>query len=501
MNKKIYSFGLAAMMLLCSGNVMATDYYLSATGNDANDGLTAATALKTLSAIMAKAQQNKDGEHIYVSGIIKVDAEWTKAHYQNIIFEGTDPEKDGFDAEGKNGIFNLNNTIATFKNLSFKNGYQKDTHAGAIWGAPLKLTLENCVFEGNKTDGANANQCAGAVFVSGKDVRTEKNGGGIFATNCKFINNTCGAGGGAIVAGSNLVELKNCYFQNNVAANNGGAIYGNTIQGMNVDACTFEGNESTTSRGGAIYIYMNTTTERVYSVTNSTFYQNKAKGEGGAFSASDQNNASNNTINFVHCTMTANSTQGTVEGAGGIAISGKPGLVNIVNSILQGNLALTNANSFADATFKSTKVKFVNSYVGSIRKFEDYSDDSYTFDKNSVLNNLTSSSAEIDLGEYDATKHIIPLKATSNALTAADLSADAAYGVTADQQGTPWTKAYLGAVQLSTSDISTGIAGIKANAAAAAKGIYNIQGQYVGKDASKLAKGVYVISGKKVIVK
>lgn len=501
MNKKIYSFGMAAMMLLFSGNVMATDYYLSANGSDTNDGKTAQTALKTLSAVMAKVAQNKDGEHVYVSGIIKVNEEWTKAHLHHVIFEGTNPETDGFDAEGHNGIFHINNSICTFKNLSFKNGYKPSGEAGsgAIWGWPLKLTLENCVFEGNKVDHNNANQNAGAIFLSGTTPRNEV--GGIYATNCKFINNTSNAGGGAIASGSNIVDLKNCYFQNNTATATGGAIYANTVNEISINACTFEGNVTTAQRGGAIFLLMGTLTGKTYTMANTTFYQNKAKGDGGAFAASDTGNNSDNTINFVHCTMSGNQTGGTVDGGGAINLKDKKGTVNVVNSIIQGNLSAVNTNSFADVAFGTTKTNFVNSYVGYVRKYADNeSNYSVTAGKLNNLEGKNPSNTEIDLDAYDADAHIIRLKATSDAKTAADLSADAAYGVTTDQLGQAWTKPYIGAVQLLEGE-STGISSIKTDAPKSIKGIYNIAGQYVGNDASQLAKGLYIINGKKVIVK
>ena len=500
MNKKIYSFGMAAMMLLFSGNVMATDYYLSANGSDTNDGKTAATPLKTLSAVMAKVAQNRDGEHVYVSGIIKVGEEWTKAHLQHVIFEGTNPETDGFDAEGNNGIFHINNSICTFKNLSFKNGYKPagEAGSGAIWGWPLKLTLENCVFEGNNVEHTNTNQNAGAIFISGATPRNEV--GGIYATNCKFINNTSNAGGGAIASGSNVVDLKNCYFQNNTSANTGGAIYANGVTSVNVDGCTFEGNKTTTQRGGAIFLLMLSLKDKVYTISNSTFYKNEAKTDGGALAATGTAD-SDNAINFVHCTISGNNTLGGVDNAGGINVANKTGVVNLVNSIVQGNTSTVNSNLFADVNFGTTKTNFVNSYVGYVRKFADF-ESNYTVTSGKVnsLEGKNPANTEIDLAAYDADAHIIRLKATSDAKSAADLSADAAYGVTTDQLGQAWTKPYVGAVQLLEGE-STGISGIKTDAPKSLKGIYNIAGQYVGNDASQLAKGLYIINGKKVVIK
>lgn len=507
MNKKFYSFGIAAMMLLFSGNVMAKDYYVSATGDDANDGLTEATAVKTLKAVMSKVKQNTEGEIVHVSGIIKVDELFGSAHYQKLVVEGSDPEKDGFDAEGKCGIFSINNSILTFKNLSFKNGYRaaNETGAGAIFGNPMRLILENCVFEGNHVDNANSNQSAGAIFLSGDKARGEE--GGIFATNCKFINNFTEAGGGAFAGGSNTIELNNCYIKGNKSTAQGGAIYGNTTVKMNINGCTFEGNEVTNGRGGAIYLFMKQLTGKTYTVSNSTFYQNKAKGEGGAFCTSDDHNLSNNTLNFVHCTVVGNTTGGTVGSGGGISIDSKPGTVNIVNTLAQGNLSTVNQNSFADVAFGTTAVNFVGSYVGYVRKYAD-NESYYTSDSYSKLNALDGQDPRKDAtkellayADYVDALHVLPLKSTSDATFDADLSADAQYGVTKDQLGKDWTEAYIGAVQLTDEQVAAGISGIKTDAPKSIKGIYNIAGQYVGNDASQLAKGLYIINGKKVIVK
>lgn len=504
MNKKIYSFGMAAMMLLFSGNVMATDYYLSVTGDDANDGKTAATAWATLAKLGSGTFQV--GDRIFVSGIIKVDEMLEKPRLKEITFVGTNPETDGFDAEGKCPILHTNLSLITFKNLSFKNGHKTVSTAregaAAIYGTHSRFTLENCVFEGNLCEEVNANACAGAISVNGANPEGYTGQGGIFATNCRFVNNTSSAGGGAILGVNNTIELKNCYFLENKATSSGGAVYGNSTIAMNIDGCAFEGNETTTKDGGAIYLFMNELKGNVYTISNSTFYKNQAKVNGGAFAAGDSKALSSNTINFVHCTASGNHSLGGVNNAGGINVENKPGVVNIVNTIIQGNTTTGNANLFADVTFGTTNVNFKSSYVGAVRKLDDNAS-YYTFDASSKLNNLPNSNQidQLDLGEYKADAHIIPLKDSSDPTLAANLDADAEYGVTNDQLGNKWEKTYIGAVQLTETEFTTGISGIKTDAPKSLKGIYNIAGQYVGNDASKLTKGLYIIGGKKVVIK
>lgn len=364
MNKKFYSFGMAAMMLLMSGNVMATDYYLSATGSDANDGKSATTAWATLTKLSASL---RNGDHVYVSGIIKVKnvekngamiPEWSRAHLKDIVFEGVNPQNDGFDGEGENQLFNLNNSIYTFKNLSFKNGKLVGTngngansHSAAIWGSPLRLILDNCLFENNTSEEGNGNYSAGAIYVGGNTVENsnkEQVNCGIYATNTQFVGNSATAGqAGAIQLGT-YGEFTNCYFKGNKSYKGGGAIMGNQLKGLNVDACTFEGNESQIESGGAINFYLNNQKNLTFQIANSTFYQNKAARNGGAFCWNQNSGSSDNTINFVHCTIVANTTGGTVGSGGGISIDSKACSVNLVNSLVQGNLSEVNQNSFAD---------------------------------------------------------------------------------------------------------------------------------------------------------
>ena len=546
MNKKFYSFGMAAMMLLLSGNVMATDYYISANGSDTNDGKSAATAWATM-ARLSSALCN--GDHVYVSGIIKMknvdyvnpndtkgrthkNPEWSRAHLKDIVFEGTNPLTDGFDGEGENQLFNINNSIYTFKNLSFRNGKLSisegftgsntdadngnksvgaDTHAAAIWGSPLRLTLDNCIFENNISDEGNANFSAGAIYVGGNTVTNTNNEAlncGIYATNTQFINNSATVGqAGAIQLGT-YGEFKNCYFNVNVAKMAGGAIMGNQLKGLTVDACAFIGNQSQTTTGGAINFYLNNQTGLTFQVSNSTFYQNKAQGNGGAFYWNQNAGSNGNTMNFVHCTVVGNSTVGTIGHSGGINIDSRACTVNVVNSLIQGNLSETNQNSYADVAFGSTTVNFVGSYVGYVRKFAD-NEIYYSISSSSKVNNLDGkdprkdeSKALLAYADYVESRHFFPLKSTSDATMDGDAMADAEYGVTKDQLGNAWTEfPYVGSVQLTDEDVAAGISGIKTDAPKSLKGIYNIAGQYVGNDASKLAKGLYIIGGKKVVIK
>ena len=127
---------IASVLLLAgltSGSMMAKDIYVSATGDDSNDGLSSATAVKTLGRINEIIAKN---DIVHVSGMIDVsvekpetavaDNQWSEGgkwastssgnyqgfnissrdntQWQGITFVGEDPSEDGFEKNEKTGV-------------------------------------------------------------------------------------------------------------------------------------------------------------------------------------------------------------------------------------------------------------------------------------------------------------------------------------------------------------------------------------------------------------
>ena len=131
--------------------------------------------------------------------------------------------------------------------------------------------------------------------------------------NVVFTDNTAPNGGGAIVAGSMLVQINNCTFENNRATNYyGGAIYAPTL---NITGSTFRNNQAFVG-GGAIF-YNQSAGARV-TITDSAFLNNSATtGSGGAILTSGVTTISGSTFDG----NSAGDQAGAISAARTLAIS------------------------------------------------------------------------------------------------------------------------------------------------------------------------------------
>lgn len=215
-------------MTLLSGNVMATDYYISETGNDANDGLSAEKPFATLKYAVGKMQ---NGDVLYVSGFIKMDAQYVISK-KIVTIQGSDPQNDGFDGGKTSGIVKLDNASCTFKNLTFKNGSMtrsdasnRDALGAAIVDYKSVATIDGCVFYENATTddiAHNANATGGALFVNGTGTNSLDLEASLTIQNSQFKNNKSGASGGAASIFEVPTTIENCIFEGNECYTNGG---------------------------------------------------------------------------------------------------------------------------------------------------------------------------------------------------------------------------------------------------------------------------------------
>jgi len=163
----------------------------------------------------------------------------------------------------------------TLDRLTFKRA--KGTRGGAV-GATAALTINNCKFQDNVTDGMWWDNGGAAVHVNSNNVTI---------TNSTFTNNTMpaendGVGGAIVVLGTSatgaLVTIKNCVFTGNASDQGGAAqIYNCPVA---VDSCWFEGNSTTQDSldGGALHLWLVSRAQ----VTNCVFKNNTAFRHGGA---------------------------------------------------------------------------------------------------------------------------------------------------------------------------------------------------------------------------
>ena len=222
------------------------------------------------------------------------------------------------------------NSKVTFNNINFINGWTDvGGRGGAIWsvnspnvkaincnftnngadigGAVSAVTVENCIFTGNKAfvnggaiDKSNATNC---TFINNGDCYY---GGAIyseevpncFAINCTFIGNYAKQGG----AIAYVTAINSTFTSNRAEGAGGGAIY----EG-NATNCNFTQNKAV--RGGAIYDG---------NATNCRFDQNEASIDGGALYVGNANDCifTDNKAEYGNCTFTNNAA----ENIGGAAL-------------------------------------------------------------------------------------------------------------------------------------------------------------------------------------
>ena len=380
--------------------ISATDLYLSSTGNDANDGLSEATPLKTLSRAFTLAE---NGDEIHVLDFIDISAEPQKdgsnANNDIKVDGSTIFEIDGityatWNVQGKNGVRVLDkalkitgenaetcgfignemtrliridsfNQLIEFSGLSFKGGNSipmGNDFGGGVYIRNASASFSNCAFEENSAIGKGG----AAVYCF-----LEQDRFNVSFLDCSFSGNKTGNGHGAVayILGGKNISFKDCSFSDNTTTNLGGVFFvqgdislkverslfkNNTAKDGGVfafmdnaakkttayfEGCAFLYNE-VTEHGGTVYVD-NKTSGSICDLTfvNMTFFGNHAASYGGAIMMN--NGKEGSALNLINCTITHNTSSfgGATPQAGIRVMSGAANAVtyNIYNSIIENN--------------------------------------------------------------------------------------------------------------------------------------------------------------------
>ena len=335
----------------------STNYYISTTGNDGNNGTAVGTPKKTLGAIFT-------AYNLGSGDIINVAA---GTYTETGIVVGADDE--GFTIQGAalsggvpTSIFqasstdrwlllgNTNNDNITINDISIIN--HKNTDGGTPGGGggikviagATGLSVNHCVFDNCDTRTASLQHRGGAIYSAE----------GITVTYCTFINCYAEYYGGCIsieLSPANATTISHCYFYNNGATNYGGAI--------------FFGAGATSTM----------------TVTNCLFYKNNTtSGEGVIVSMN-----SYSTLVLINCTITANGNGSN--GTGGV-LSLSSAKINLKNCIIYNNVGTT----YNDVYNNSSTVTMTNCVYGNASKINSIT----TNTSGKVANPLFTSAATDD---------------------------------------------------------------------------------------------------------
>jgi hypothetical protein len=186
---------------------------------------------------------------------------------------------------------------------------------GGIWNAGADCSIKDCVFEGNKAqNGAHLFQNAAGAKV--------------IVESCEFNHADASGWGGAMTCyGLNGdFQIKDCTFFDNTANNLGGAANNGFGAIATYEGCTFNGNESASSAGGALALQNDSTT--VIAI-NCVFTSNTSSSNGGAiFSGASE---SSSIVVVDRCDFSAN-VAGGVGGAISIGENGDDDISSLILS-------------------------------------------------------------------------------------------------------------------------------------------------------------------------
>ena len=380
-----------------------------------NEIISANYTPKNSSEIQSTINNASDGDTIILDGYYLINTTVNVNKQLNFVGQNNAT----IDGNSKVSLFFVSNSLVTFKNITFINGYSMYGSGGAISG---KCTVVNCSFISNSVEDnyGGALYCVSAVnciFIRNSVVDSNwghGDGGAMYggsAVNCTFINNTARLYGGAISSGSAVncsflgnsaryggalfrSSAVNCSFIGNSVSNpydgeaSGGAIYGFSCSALN---CTFINN--TAKKGGAMHSPSG-------SALNCTFINNTASIDGGAVyqvivtkSIFINNHADNNGGAIFEGYVSDSFFENNSAKNGG-AISGK----KVTNCIFDHNVATDFGGAIYNATISSNS-KFYNNIakIGNDTYNVTFYDNGTVIKSFSDLNNAINNNNDSDI--------------------------------------------------------------------------------------------------------
>lgn len=308
--KKIITFCFLLCFLGLTNILKAQNtVYVSTTGSDTNDGLSALTPVKTFAYAVSIANAGTNfTEIILAPGTYEetVTADLSTANCPNLRISGESAKTTIIKRTGTGRIINtLSGYLTSSNTLTIRDVTLRDATVTNLQGAAIyfsrtgnmsnNLTLERVIFE-NNTINSGANTSNGGAFFF--------NGNQLTVTECYFKNNkvlkvgTNTPQGGAVtlatLASTNglFASFTNTTFEGNEAYLSGGAVFFNNVGArletspnsyVNFVNCTFLNNKATNTgtTGGAVNLTSGATGTfhlMDYKIVNCTFLNNSSEG-------------------------------------------------------------------------------------------------------------------------------------------------------------------------------------------------------------------------------
>ncbi|PSK91592.1 right-handed parallel beta-helix repeat-containing protein [Taibaiella chishuiensis] len=389
-----------------SGTVFRTVYVDSANGSDAYSGGTWATAFKTLSYALNKAQLCNLTDSILVAkGTYYPTGTQTGANRDAtfLIKRGGIKIYGGYPTGGGARNIAANPTILSGDINTAGNNTDNSFHVMVIAG--LAATADSVVVDGISVTAGNAN--GSSIVTYGTTVVNQNTGAGIHA---------------ASNSGNTKITFRNCILSGNIAADQGGAMY-NSFSAPTMANCTFSGNAA---YYGAAMINSSSS-----STLKNCIFSGNAANVGGAIYTYGSAPA------ITNCTFSGNTASGSLSGAMFNNLSSP----TISNTIIFGNSSgISNVNSTPVITYSLVQGYNYSSNMANVHNLPDTTDPLF-------VSAQPASVAPTTAGDY----RILPC---SPAMNVGNNSAVPA-GITTDLDGNP--RIFGATVDMGAYEIQTNI--------------------------------------------
>lgn len=397
--KKAILLKTYCILLLCTVSLLSysKDIYVSPSGLDTNDGLSALTPVKTISMAISMAE---DLDIINVLGFISLSKEPSKTggygdvqlngsselEYEGIVYNTWNPnqqtvqgtDEDGLPVaikRGAAGVRMLNKELTIRGAQKTTCGFTGDNVSTLfrIDGVEKKVRFENLTFRNGNSQFVN--EKGGALYI--RSCAPDFH-------NCVFINNTNSSqkDGGAIFYNSMTVDKKStfseCSFSGNLGGN-GGDFH---IQSGDLDLikCVMGANDLSTiggSRGGSIFIRLNESRPLNLYVYKTVFKDNITVGNGGAVFIEDGGSTPvSGNITFSACCFKYNKSSGDKGGAVWVEnkTDGHTFNMSFINSTFYQNSAKEGGALHFQKAIAGSELSIVNCTFTENRTIQTYTD-------------------------------------------------------------------------------------------------------------------------------
>lgn len=257
---------LSALAVFCGSFAFATDYYVSTTGSDENDGLSSETAVATIDKAISLATTKNDTIHV-APGTYQTTTQWGPNLLATMVGTGTSRDEVVIESSGANRTLRMAaDSVVRHLTLVGNKDYKADKGGAVEMSGGL---LEDCVIKDGTANASNSIE-GGNIYLNGGTIRkclitggkAKRRGGNVYQENGTVENCEIRDGYSEDVA-ANLYFVKGlvtkCTIADGSALNDGGNVRIDNNGNGQIADCVISGGKiraekSASKKGANVYL-------------------------------------------------------------------------------------------------------------------------------------------------------------------------------------------------------------------------------------------------------